>query len=454
VTGKIYRSILAATLAVFIVTLVMIMGVLYDHFTNVQQKQLKSEVTLAARGVEDDGEGYLEGLDIGEQRFTWIAKDGSVLYDSESDKTTMENHLEREEIREAIEIGYGESERYSTTLMRKSLYSAKLLSDGSVLRLSVDQNSVLLLIIGMLQPILITIVVAAVLAFLLASRLTKRIVEPLNKLDVEAAASGSGEYEYEELKPLVDRLKIQKHEIAMQEQELKQKEAEIEKTEQIRREFTANVSHELKTPLHSISGYSELIKEGVARDEDVKNFAGKIYDETQRLVTLVDDTINLSHLDEGAKDMAWTEVDLYDEAEKVVSALTELAARSDVSISLEPGNKPEGYASVIRAIPDQVHAIIYNLCDNAIKYNKEGGTVTVKVDGTTLSVRDTGIGIPGDQTDRIFERFYRVDKSHSKAVGGTGLGLSIVKHAAEIHDADIEVESKEGEGTEITVRFT
>ncbi|MGM9614252.1 MAG: ATP-binding protein [Oscillospiraceae bacterium] len=544
-TKRIYKAVCTAALSVFVVTMALILGVLYDYFSSVQQNQLRAETALAAQGVERLQESYFDGLDTDAYRITWIAADGSVLYDSASDSGAMENHLEREEIREALSTGFGESARYSSTLMERSLYCAQRLDDGTVLRLSVSHGSVLLLLIGMLQPVLLVIIVAAVLSFLLASKLSKRIVEPLNRLNLDEPLENEG---YDELAPLLRRIHSQQEELKQQAATLKQKQTELdtivgnmeegmilldqdgkilsinrsarelldapyahfgqtllsvsrnpelqnavgraaagepaavqtelhgktiqisaapvqrensisgvaivffditqrEKAEQHRREFTANVSHELKTPLQSISGYSELLKCGIAKPEDVQPFAEKIYSETQRLISLVEDIISLSHLDEGGKDLAWTEVDLYASAEAVVQSLSGLAAESGVSLSLE------GTSGMIHGVPELVHGILYNLCDNAIKYNRPGGTVTVTVGDHAVTVKDTGIGIPQEHLDRIFERFYRVDKSHSKEVGGTGLGLSIVKHAALIHHAKIEVSSVVDEGTTISLRF-
>lgn len=544
-TKRIFRAVCAASLAVFVVTVLLILGVLYNYFSSVQQNQLRAETALAAQGVEQSGKCYFEGLDTASHRITWIAADGSVLYDSSSDSLTMENHLQREEIREALASGIGESSRYSSTLMERSLYCAQRLTDGTVIRLSVSHSSILLLLIGMLQPIIIIIVVAAVLSFVLAGRLSKRIVEPMNRLDLDAPLENEG---YDELAPLLRRIHSQQLQLKQQESELQQKKSELdtivgsmqegmvllekdgkiisinqsaktlldapdavfgnqlltvsrntelqkalelasqgqradiraelhgriiqisaapvlsesgisgvaivffditqrEKAEQLRREFTANVSHELKTPLHSISGYSELLKCGIAKAEDVQPFAEKIYGETQRLIALVEDIINLSYLDEGGKELRWTDVDLYDSAQTVVQSLRNVASEGDISLRLE------GSSTYIRGVPELIYGIVYNLCDNAVKYNRPGGSVTVTVRDRSVSVADTGIGIPDEHLDRIFERFYRVDKSRSKEVGGTGLGLSIVKHAALIHKAKISVSSRINEGTTITVSF-
>lgn len=432
-TKRIFKAVCTAALGVFVVTLLLIMGVLYEYFSTVRQSQLMSQTILASRGVEKLGMDYFDGLNTDHFRITWIAANGDVLYDSITDTDAMDNHVEREEIRQALNTGTGESSRYSSTLMKRYLYSARRLSDGTVLRLSVTQNTIFVLLIGMLQPILIVIAVAAVLSFVLANGLSKRIVEPLNRLNLDEPLNNEG---YDELTPLLRRIYSQQQQLI----------AQAEQDEQRRREFTANVSHELKTPLQSISGYSEILACGMAKPEDVKPFAGRIYSEAQRLISLVEDIISLSHLDAGTG-YARKEVDLYCEAQKVVEKLSGIAAENGVALHLN------GESSVINGIPELVHGIIYNLCDNAIKYNRPNGSVTVIVTKNSLTVRDTGIGIPQEDLDRIFERFYRVDKSRSKEVGGTGLGLSIVKHAAMLMNAVVSVESKVDEGTQISVTF-
>lgn len=544
-TRRIFRAVCTAALTVFVVTMVLIFGALYSYFSGVQQKQLGNETALAVQGAEQMGADFFEGLPVSGYRITWISADGSVLYDSASDSGTMENHLERKEIQEALASGHGESSRYSATLMVRSLYCAQRLTDGTILRLSVAHGSVLLLVLGMLQPIILIVAVAAILAFVLASRLSKRIVAPMNRLNLDEPLENDG---YEELTPLLRRIYSQQQQLALQSANLRQKKQELhtiignmeegmvlldaanrvismnraaevllnvspmhggrnmleltanrelqeavqtaaagtsctrqtrlqgktvqisaapvqteravsgtaivlfditqqEQAEQRRREFTANVSHELKTPLQSISGYSELLMCGIAKAEDVQPFSEKIHSEAKRLMALVEDIINLSHLDEGGTDLRWTDVDLYAAARQVVQRLEEITAQKEITLSLE------GEASVVRAVPELVQTMLYNLCDNAIKYNRPGGSVTVAVHDHTVTVRDTGIGIPPEHLDRIFERFYRVDKSHSKEVGGTGLGLSIVKHASLIQNAKIEVESTVDSGTEIRVTF-
>ena len=548
-TNRIFKAVCAAALSVFVVTMLLIMGVLYNYFSSVQQKQLLAQTALAVQGVEQQGMAYFDGLDVENLRITWIAGNGDVLYDSVSDSDTMENHLQREEIRQALSDGVGQSARYSSTLMKQYLYCAQRLSDGTVLRLSVSHNTILVLLLGMLQPILIVIAVALVLSFLLASRLSKRIVEPMNRLNLDEPLENEG---YDELSPLLRRIYSQQQSLKNQQATLAQKQNELdaivshleegmllldrdcrvitanqaalrlmdvrnrnvaglsllslnrnmelqeavnqalagvnvtkkttihgrtiqvhaaavgkeqelsgvavvlfditqaEQAEQRRREFTANVSHELKTPLQSISGYSELIQCGLAKPEDVQPFAKRIYDETQRLIRLVEDIINLSRLDEGGG-YEPRQMDLYDTAREVVRDLQTVAADKQVQLTLE------GTAAEITGVPELARGIVYNLCDNAIKYNRPGGSVSVTVsgenEGVLLTVKDTGIGIPEEEQDRIFDRFYRVDKSRSKEVGGTGLGLSIVKHAALVMGAQIQLESRLGQGTTIQVSF-
>ncbi len=548
-TKRIFRSVCIVAVVVLFASLALVMGVLYDYFSGSQENQLKTQTDLAAQGIEHEGSSYFDGLDSEELRITWIDKNGKVLFDNKTDASSMENHLEREEVRQAVENGYGKSSRYSETLTEKSLYSAKKLSDGSVLRLSVSQYSVLTLFLGMLRPVLIIALLAVVLALLLAYRLSKNIVTPLNKLNLDSPLSNKV---YEELSPLLKRMDAQQRQLKHQSEELKRKREEFEtatenmsegliilnekgvilsinraaakmlglsedsvgkdifsektsvnlkeptqialsgknkeevfalrdgncqllanpvstdgkvtgaallvldvtekeRAEQMRREFTANVSHELKTPLQTISGYAELLANGMVADKDKTAFSEKIYAEAQRMIRLIEDIIKLSNLDEGAVELTRETVDLYVTAENTVRSLLPAAKKANVTLSLNGEN------AEIYGIPQLLTAVVYNLCDNAIKYNKGGGTVFVNVknnaENIVLSVRDTGIGIPKEQQERIFERFYRVDKSHSKEVGGTGLGLSIVKHAAKLHDAKITLESEVGKGTEITVIF-
>ena len=548
-TKRIFKAICIVAISVFTASLAIVMGILYGYLSGSRTEQLKIETDMCAGGVEAGGMDYINSLDTSGWRLTWIAEDGTVLYDSETDSSQMENHNEREEVKEARKNGYGESVRYSTTLTERQMYCAKLLDDGTVLRLSDSQYTWWTILLSMMQPILFIVTAAVAISLLLAFRLSKNIVKPLNSLDLDSPLENSA---YPELEPLLSRLAAQQHQLKLQASELERKRNEFltatgnmmegivllsdkgellsinaaasrllgvspycvgkdilllnnsyemqelvhralsgehtettlpvggsdyqinatpvmsdgkvagaalvifdvtekEKTEQIRREFTANVSHELKTPLQSISGCAELLSNGMVKPEDVPGFSHRIYSESQRLISLVEDIIGLSRLDEGAEDMQRTNVDLHKLAETAIDSLSNAAKEAGVALEL-CGDGAEVYG-----IPQLLGTIVYNLCDNAIKYNRRGGSVTVTTEngagGVTLTVSDTGIGIPKDQQDRIFERFYRVDKSHSKDVGGTGLGLSIVKHAAILHNATVTVDSTPGAGTTFTVFF-
>ena len=440
--NKIFNAIWIVAIVVFLASLIFIMSVSYSYFSGVQLKQLKTEAELASQGVTMCGLDYLNSLEAKDYRITWIASDGMVLFDNEADTNDMENHLEREEIREALADGYGESVRYSNTLSDKQLYSAIRLSDGSVLRLSNVQMAVWTLLFGFAQPICFVILIAFVLSLVLASRVSKRILEPINSINPDDPMQHIDEEEYREIAPLLRRIQSQN-------EQLKQNQKEIEKAALIRQEFTANVSHELKTPLHAISGYAELLENEMVKEEDIKLFASKIRGESSRMTKLVEDIIDLTRLDNGGDEMKWEDCDLYRIAENAVDSLEVAATALGVEVTVD------GSDATIRAIPQLIYSIVYNLCDNAIKYNHSGGSVQVRVQQTSynivLSIKDTGIGIPEESRERIFERFYRVDKSRSKEVGGTGLGLSIVKHAVIIHNGKIEVKSKLGEGTEMIV---
>ncbi|MCR5825223.1 MAG: PAS domain-containing sensor histidine kinase [Oscillospiraceae bacterium] len=443
-SSKIFRAIFVVATVVFLSSLVMILGMSYEYFTQVEQKRLDSETALAAQGVACNGRAFLEGLETEDFRITWIASDGQVLYDSNADSSHMENHMAREEVREAFETGRGESIRYSSTLSQKQFYAARRLTDGSVLRVSIEQLAVWTLLAGLAQPIFFIVLLSLVLSFALASRLTNRIVKPINRIDPDNPIQYLGREEYRELEPLLRR-------ITHQQAELKRDQAEIEKTSLIRQEFTANVSHELKTPLHAISGYAELIETGMVREQDIRPFAGKIRMESARLTRLVEDIIELTRLDSRSVDTVDECCDLYRIAENAVGSLESYAASAQTELTLE------GKSAFVRGDPQLLHSIVYNLCDNAVKYNRPGGSVLVRVTEdayyATLTVSDTGIGIPKECQERVFERFYRVDKSRSKDVGGTGLGLSIVKHAAALYLARIALESTPGEGSTFTVTF-
>lgn len=544
-TKKIFRSIFACTTIVLVACYALIMGVLYEYFSSVQEKQLQTELSLTVTATEMGGVEYLESVKNANCRLTLVGADGTVMYDSQDDAGTMENHSEREEIKSALDTGYGKSVRYSNTLMEKTVYCAKKLSDGSVLRISESRAAVPLIVIGMLQPLIAIFVISLVISAAIAHRLSKRIVEPLNSIDLDKPLENNV---YDELSPLLLHIERQQKKINLQKRELENRknefyaviknmdeglvllgsdsriisinpaaekffgqtntvgkdfisvershditvtlenahnnghsEIEIERgereyrlrassietdgnvtgtiilifdesdrvfAERNRREFTANVSHELKTPLQSIMGSAELIENGLVKKEDMPRFIGHIRTEAARLVTLIDDIIRLSQLDEGGE-MPEEEVDVYSAAKDNLSSLEGKAAEKNISLNID------GEHIVIHCVKRLLDEIIYNLCDNAIKYNKENGSVNVSVtreeNRSVITVADTGIGIPAEHRDRVFERFYRVDKSHSKESGGTGLGLSIVKHAVMYLGGEITLASKIGEGTTIKV---
>ncbi len=548
-TKRIFRSIFTVAAVILLASFVLITGVLYEYFSNKQVDQLNMQTHLAAQGLEAAGEDYLSDMDISGCRLTWIAADGTVLYDSQAEQSGMENHADREEVRQALKTGHGESMRYSTTLMERQIYSADRLSDGTVVRISDTQYTPLTLILGMIQPVIIIALIALLLSLLLASRMAKRIVKPLNEMSLDNAEKIET---YPELAPLTDKLKSQQNQLREQEKELRRRRDEFdaatgsmteglvllneqgsvlsinkaatkaldigrycigkdiralseeprlretvekalggehgeahitlggvsyrlyaspvtsgdrvagaallmldttekEKAEQLRREFSANVSHELKSPLHTISGCAELLANGIVKPEDVPHFLSQMQSESKRMIALIEDIIKLSHLDEGAEDMQREDVDLLSVARREAGNLSQAAEDAGVTLTVS------GESAVINGIPQLLAAIVHNLCENAIKYNHPGGfaRVNVRREGkkTLLTVEDDGIGIPPEEQQRIFERFYRVDKSHSKEVGGTGLGLSIVKHAAALHNARISVVSAPDRGTTITLAF-
>ena len=545
-TKKIFHSILLVAGAVLLASLLFIMGCLYEYFGSVEKKQLRDELELASVAVERGGEDYLSSISSERYRLTWIAPDGTVLYDTVTDAESLENHADREEVREALAGGEGESSRYSSTILQKTMYCARRLTDGSVLRISISRATAGVLLIGMVQPILIVVIVALILSAVLARRLSRRIVRPLNELDLEHPLENDA---YEELSPLLGRINHQHRQIDEQMRELEQQRMEFsqitgsmreglvlldekervlsinpaacrlfdadercvgqdfltldrshdirlaiadamaqghgearaerggrvwqfdvsrilsgtaavgavllafditerETAEQNRREFTANVSHELKTPLQGIIGSAELLENGMVQPDDVPRFVGHIRKEAQRLVTLIGDIIRLSQLDEG-DEMPRETVDLLTLSQEAADDLTAAAEQKNVTISVT------GESTCVSGVRRLLYEVIYNLCDNGVKYNVEGGSVTVRVgteDGkAVVSVADTGIGIAPEHRERIFERFYRVDKSHSKASGGTGLGLSIVKHAVQYHHGTVELQSEEGKGTTIRI---
>lgn len=547
-TKRIFRATLLVGVAVLIASLALVMGVLYSYFGRVQESQLRDELSLAAVGVEKNGTDYLRALQSHQYRITWVRADGTVVYDTQADAETMENHAQRQEIQQALAVGEGESSRYSSTLLQKTVYYAQRLPDGTVLRLSAVRVTAGVLVLNMLQPILLVLAAALILSGVLAGRLARRITEPLNRLDLEHPLENDT---YEELAPLLRRMEHQRRQIDRQMGELRQRSEEFDQitgsmneglvlldeagailsinpaarrlldadgdcvgqdfltvdrdvtmsdalrqaaeqghsefrgerngreyqfdvtriqtegrtagtvllvfdvterafAERNRREFTANVSHELKTPLQGIIGSAELLENGMVKQEDVPRFVGHIRAEAQRLVTLIGDIIRLSQLDEG-EPMPTEPVELLAVAREAAENLRSAAEARNVTVEVT------GTPATVSGVRRLLYEIVLNLCDNAIKYNTEGGRVEVEVaqDGGTaaVTVRDTGIGIPPEHQSRVFERFYRVDKSHSKASGGTGLGLSIVKHAVQYHHGVIQLKSEVGKGTEIRVTF-
>ncbi len=442
---KIFRSIWLVLVSALLISYALIVGLLYNHFTDEQLAQLRNETKLVSQAVVLNGLDFFDKLGTTDFRITWITADGKVLYDNEADEQAMENHLEREEIRDALQNGYGESRRYSSTLLEQQLYTAQKLPDGTVLRLSVTQTTIWNLFLRFLLPLGAILVIEVILSFVLASSLSRRIVEPLNELNLDSPLENADHEAYTEILPLLRRLDDQHKQLAKDREEL-------EKTSLIRQEFTANASHELKTPLHVISGYAELLESGMVPTEESRRlFAGKIRTESQRMSKLVEDIIDLSQLDGGGVGMTRESTDLYRIAVNAVESLESTAADAGVTLSVS------GESAIIYGVPQVLYSIIYNLCSNAIHYSDRGDSALVTVrdfpDHALLTVSDNGIGIPEEDLDRIFERFYRVDKSHSKEVGGTGLGLSIVKHAAKVHDAEISVKSKLGKGSVFTVKF-
>ena len=548
-TAKLFRTSMAVAVSVMVLSIALFMGMLYQYFSDQMMTELESETWLVSRGVELDGMDYLNGLHT-TSRVTWVAADGTVLYDNEADASTMENHADREEIREALTSETGTAQRFSSTLSEQTLYVTQRLSDGTVIRLASAQKTVGLLLISMIQPILIILVLSLLLSAVLASRLAKGLIKPILSLDLEHPEDCET---YDELTPLLSRLKRQNDTIQQQMNLLKQRQTEFaaltdnmsegfllldrqghvlshnsgalrllgveepegevnvlvlnreepfrqavdealsgkrsqqmlhlngryckllanpvladgkpagavlvlldvteqEQRDELRREFTANVSHELKTPLTSISGIAEIMQSGMVKPEDIQSFAGDIYQEAQRLIALVEDIIRLSRLDEGAESLEREPVNLLSVAQDVARRLDSAAQKAGVTL------KVMGLSVEVRGIPSVLDEMVYNLCDNAIKYNHPGGTVNVTVapadDGSAeVTVEDTGIGIPVEDQSRVFERFYRVDKSHSKEIGGTGLGLSIVKHGASLHGAQIHMDSQVGRGTSVQLLF-
>lgn len=545
---KIFQNYLLVEVLVLVLCCGLFLGVLFQHYEKQAFSQLRTEANYIAHGMELSGESYLNTL-RSDARVTWVDADGTVRYDSAADPATMQNHLNRKEIAEALRNGEGDGSHFSETLMERTLYYAVRLGDGTVLRVSCTQKTVMAMLLMMMPPLLGVAAAVLLICMLMAFRLARHIVDPINRIDLDHPVV---EETYGELEPLVKRIQEQNRTIRRQMDELSQRQREFsaltdnmsegfllvdyktnvlsanhsalrmlgdgeveeitnlrrdnclpqvlttveaalagvrtetvqeiggiswqvianpvvssgqvagvavllmdvterEQREKLRQEFSANVSHELKTPLTSITGFAELMKEGMVTGEKVKEFAGDIYREARRLIDLVNDIIRLSRLDENSKLFESEQVDLYDLCDEIIANLQNVAERQNVMFSLS------GEHVTISGVWQILNEMVYNLCDNAIKYNRPGGTVDVSVsrDGGSvrLTVRDTGIGIPYADQPRVFERFYRVDKSHSKEVGGTGLGLSIVKHGAQYHNARLELESEPGKGTSISIVF-
>lgn len=547
---KIFRSSMFTVFLVLAASIVLIFGILFHFFEKQIQTELENEAGFLALAVENEGISFFDHFNSRHNRVTLIDEDGTVLYDSVADAGSLDNHAEREEIKAAMEEGKGISTRYSKTLTEKTMNYALRLTNGSILRVSTEQYTVVTILMGMLQPIFLIIAAAMILTLVLSSRVSRSIIEPINRLDLDVPENNEA---YEELTPLLRKIAEQKETIGEQLADARKKQREFslitenmsegflvidqdaklltyntaalklldivlpadksvllfcrakefrdvisdalsgkraenvmargersyslianpvfeqetvigavvvilditesEKRDELRRQFTANVSHELKTPLTSISGFAELMKAGDVAAEHVIDFSASIYDEAQRLITLVNDIIKLSELDGQSMSMSYESepVDLYELSKEVISRLEHEAKKRNIALHLI-GDKTEIMG--VRKILDEM---LCNLCDNAIKYNKEGGMVDIIVgqtkDSVNVIVRDTGIGIPEEHQNRVFERFYRVDKSHSKKVGGTGLGLAIVKHSAMYHHARICLESVVDQGTTVTLAF-
>lgn len=441
-SSAIFGRVMLVSALISMAVLVLVFALFYHVYNIDYIASMRSEASVIAGMIES---GDKSEAVRSEHRVTLISNDGTVLFDTGADAAAMDDHSDRDEVEKALKNGEGVSKRFSETLNEKTVYYALKLDDGSVLRLSDEQPGVLTLLKGVWWVIPIIFATEVVLSLLLSMHVSKTVTAPINAINLEDPQSDGV---YAELKPLINRIETQNVQIAKQ---LSDQRTEHDRQDAMRRDFTANVSHELKTPLTSISGYAEIIKNGIAKKEDVERFAGKIYDESQRLITLVGDIIKLSQLDGNDVPVKFEQVDLYEVCEAVMSQLEMAATEKNVTFELH------GDHIKINAVEQIVEEIVFNLCDNAVKYNRDGGKVSISitqfVDGVELCVSDTGIGIPKEDIDRIFERFFRVDKSHSKEIGGTGLGLSIVKHGAKFLGATLSVESELGKGTSIRICF-
>ncbi len=547
---KIFKYIMLVSSLITVLGLAFVVGILYHYFQGQLMGELKKEAVYISRGVESTGTDYLKKLNDEDSRITYVDESGKVIYDNEANVESMDNHGHRKEIREAEINGEGADERISSTLSEKTMYYAVRLENGNVLRVSSNQASVWMLLLQLLPPFVAVLILMLLLSGVFASRLSGKVVEPLNGLDLEHPEENDA---YDEVQPLLSKIGRQSRQIRLQLEAARRQQKEFSiitenmqegllvidrytmvlsvnssvgrllkvkeiktgesvyllnrseefrdvvcqvldgkhedkvlrldgseiqvianpvtrenktegavillvdvtekvEREQLRREFSANVSHELKTPLTSISGFAEIMQDGFVKDEDVKVFAGRIYKEAQRLIRLVGDVIRISRLDEGGLPYQWEKLDLYSLTHDIFSTLHEAAEKQEVHMYMEGGS------TVLDTIPMIMEEVLYNVCDNAVKYNHRGGEVFVRLkdgeDAVRVNVRDTGIGIPKEDQERIFERFYRVDKSHSKEIGGTGLGLSIVKHGVKTLNGRLWLNSEPGQGTEIIMEFS
>lgn len=548
-TKKIFKSTVLVSAMILILGSVLVMGILYRYFGKQLNGELEKEASYLAYGVEQSGVNYLEHLKQKDARITYIDASGNVLYDSQADISSMENHSDRKEFEEAVQKGHGYAERMSSTLSEKTVYYARKLTDGTVIRVAVVHSSILALMLQLLPSVIGVAIVMLIFAGIAAARISAKIVKPINTLDLDHPEDNQI---YEEVGPLLSRIHKQNYQIQMQLETARRNQEEFQiitenmqegllvidaytmilsgnssvwrmfqlrepkigdsvysldrnedfrkviedvlkgqhgsamlqldgeyvqlianpvsrddrvvgavlllvnetekvERENLRREFSANVSHELKTPLTSISGFAEIIQDGIVQGEDVQKFAGRIYREAQRLIQLVEDTIKISQLDEGENPYEWEKVDAYAVVKNVCGNLRDIAAKKNVHLFID------GEKLIFCTVRPILEEVIYNLCDNGIKYNREDGTVSIHLqelkDSVEIRVKDNGIGIPREDCSRVFERFYRVDKSHSKAIGGTGLGLSIVKHGVTFLGGTLKMLSEEGKGTEITMIF-
>ncbi len=546
-TQKIFAGMISVALIVIILCGSFLIGILYDYFNGIVYSEMENHAHLISNGISNDGDAYLARLSDSTNRVTIIDPDGTVSYDSESDFINMDNHSNRAEVLEALDSGKGQSSRYSDTIGMHTLYYAEMMDDGRIIRIATEVNSVWTLVLGVLQPMVFVLILTIIAAALLSSTIARHITHPINEIDLNAPELDEP---YEELAPLVQKIRAQNSRISVQMQKLKRQQKEFsiitenmsegfliidnkteilshnsaalrildateedagksrsvlelnrtesfrkaveaalkgdhseqpmeisdkqyhivanpvfhggevtgiviiildvtekERRELLRREFTSNVSHELKTPLTTIYGISDMLCGGIVKPEDVRGFSETIRSESQRMITLIDDIIKLSRLDEGGSGIEKSDTDLLLIAKNVANRLQYAAEKARISVCIE------GESSVIFGAPAIIEEMIFNLADNAIKYNKENGSVNITVGNRKVCVSDTGVGIPKNAQERVFERFYRVDKSHSRRIGGTGLGLSIVKHGAAFHNASVELESTEGIGTKITISF-